>query len=781
MNISKQKYLIFTIAIGFSLFLVGNLFAQEPILTFDSVAYNNANNVYCHDPNNGDYRYYFIKDDATHTLKLTNQKFKDNTGKDNDRRQSYKGILNIPSTVEINGSTYIVTSIGNRACWNCFSYNTYGISTMTDAQETEYYGTAPNSATDLISVIIPSTVTSIERSAFSDCGGLSSIEGLDFVTDIATFAFCRTSVGTLVFSNRLTTIGDQIFEDCRELTKITIPSSVESIGKETFDGCKKLKHVYIERSTPPTLGSSAFDKTDPELKIYVPCGALSAYTGTNNWKSYALKISKGMPEIITDNWHYSSDCGDCNVPSSITIRAGGSLSADDYSALNTKLGDIPIYIEDELTIDEFSLIGNIGGAASYSFVDNNKGNYSGSAHSIIALPFYYAGNSWGVDENGNGATDGTNGTTEHTPVGFGESFFIYPTVYSNADGTIEIFGDEYVTLKETITSSNRKLSDFTVSLTNNNDAKWFALCNPFIGKLNMGKFYTSNTSALNNTYAYVWNNEEHDWEAWEDINTSNKYAITPSTGFMVEGAVNNDNSTFNFNFYVNDIVTTESITTIKSSQTNKIEFLATSNGIEKQMYAHIDDVSSNGFGRMDASILFSAKEDAVNPYMRVGNHNLLDNYFSSLPATFDLNFNAYKPNTIDFVLSQTTDNIEITLIDLANDSAETVLNINEPISIDVAEGQNEGRYQLRFSKKNVGINEVAGEENSIQIWNNNSEVTINGKDLKKVEIFNTLGQMVYSSKIAGSSTTFDSKLNDGAYIIKAYTNNSSKSEKIIIR
>lgn len=778
MNISKQKYLIFTIAIGFSLFLVGNLFAQEPILTFDSVAYNNANNVYCHDPNNGDYRYYFIKDDATHTLKLTNQKFKDDTDKDNDRRQSYKGILNIPSTVEINGSTYIVTSIGNRACWNCFSYNTFVTIAGNSGRIAAYYAAAetPDPNTDLITVTIPSTVTSIGQNAFSDCGGLSTVEGLDFVTNIEQFAFCRTHISTLVFSNRLTTIGEKIFEDNRYLTNITIPSSVTSIGKETFSGCVNLQHVYIERSTPPTLGSSAFDKADPELKIYVPCGALSAYTGTNNWKSYALKISKGMPEIITDNWHYSSDCGDCNVPSSITIRAGGSLSADDYSALNTKLGDIPIYIEDELTIDEFSLIGNIGGAASYSFVDNNKGNYSGNEHSIIALPFYYGNNTWGIGGNGTGAIDGT-----HTPVGFGESFFIYPTVYSNADGTTEIFGDEYVTLKETITSSNRKLSNFTVSLTNNNDAKWFALCNPFIGKLNLSKFCTSNSTVLNNTYAYVWDNTEHDWVAWRDINTSNKYAITPSTGFMVEGAVDNDNSTFNFNFKVNDIVTTESITTIKSSQTNKIEFLATSNGIEKQMYAHIDDVSSNGFGRMDASILFSAKEDAVNPYMRVGNHNLIDNYFSSLPATFDLNFNAYKPNTIDFVLSQTTDNIEITLIDLANDSAETVLNINEPISINVTEGQNEGRYKLRFAKKNVGINEVVSEESSISIWNTRNIVNIEGKDLKKVEIFNTLGQLVYSSKLTGNSTTFDSKLNKGAYIIKAHANNSSKSEKIVIK
>lgn len=774
MNYLKRKILIFALMLSVSLLLGEKVLAQEPTLTVQTIS---GNNVTCIDPANGDYKYYFIKNDGTKTLTLTNKSFS-TSGRNVNQRQSYAGTLNIPSTVDISGETYTVTAIGFRACWDCFSYNTVVSIENNLEREAEYYTDAetPDPETDLITVTIPSTVTSIGQSAFSDCGGLSTVEGLDFVTNIEQYAFCRTHISTLVFSNRLTTIGEQIFENNRYLTNITIPSSVTSIGKETFEGCVNLQHVYMERSTPPTLGTNAFKNAHSSMTIYVPCGALSTYKSATNWKTFSTKISKGMPEILTDNWHYSSDCSDCNVPSSITIRAGGSLSADDYSDLNTKLGDIPIYIEDELTIDEFSLIGNIGGAASYSFVDNNKGNYSGNEHSIIALPFYYGNNTWGIGGNGTGAIDGT-----HTPVGFGESFFIYPTVYSNANGTTKIFGDEYVTLKETITSSNRKLSDFTVSLTNNNDAKWFALCNPFIGKLNLSKFCTSNSTVLNNTYAYVWDNTEHDWVAWRDINTSNKYAITPSTGFMVEGAVNNDNSTFNFNFNVNDIVTTESITTIKSSQTNKIEFLATSNGIEKQMYAHIDDVSSNGFGRMDASILFSAKEDAVNPYMRVGNHNLIDNYFSSLPATFDLNFNAYKPNTIDFVLSQTTDNIEITLIDLANDSAETVLNINEPISIDVAEGQNEGRYQLRFSKKNVGINEVAGEENSIQIWNNNSEVTINGKDLKKVEIFNTLGQMVYSSKIAGSSTTFDSKLNDGAYIIKAYTNNSSKSEKIIIR
>ena len=777
MNYLKRKILIFALMLSVSLLLGEKVLAQEPTLTVQTIS---GNNVTCIDPDNGNYKYYFIKNDGTKTLTLTNKSFS-TSGKSENQRQSYAGTLNIPSTVDINGKTYTVTAIGFRACWDCFSYNTVVALDNDSGREAAYYNDAetPDSVTDLITVTIPSTVTSIGQSAFSDCGGLSTVEGLDFVTNIGQFAFCRTHISTLVFSNRLTTIGEQIFENNRYLTNITIPSSVTSIGKETFEGCVNLKHVYMERSTPPTLGTDAFKDAHSSMTIYVPCGALSTYKSATNWKTFSAKILKGMPEILTDNWHYSSDCGDCKIPSSVTIRAGGSLSADNYSDLNTKLGDIPIYIEDELTIDEFSLIGNIGGAASYSFVDNNKGNYSGSAHSIIALPFYYAGNSWGVDEYGNGATDGTNGTTAHTPVGFGESFFIYPTVYNNSNGTTELFGDGYVTLTETITSSNRKLSDFTISRTNNNTTKWFALSNPFIGKLNLSKFYTSNSSALQSTYAYVWDNTEHDWVALEDIDTENKYALYPATGFMVEGKSANANATFNFN--VADIVTTETITTTKTAQANRVEFTATSNDIAKKMYAHIDDVSSNGFGRMDASVLCSSKEDAVNPYMQVEGHNLLDNYFSELPATFDVNFNAYKSNTIDFALTQGMEDVEVTLIDIANANAETVLNANEPVTINVTAGQNEGRYQLRFSKKNVGINEVASEDNSIQIWNNNSEVSINGKDLKKVEIFNTLGQLVYSSKLTGNSTTFDSKLNKGAYIIKAHANNSSKSEKIVIK
>lgn len=77
-------------------------------------------------------------------------------------------------------------------------------------------------------ITIPSTlggypVTSIGNSAFSSCGGLTSVIISDSVENIGPFAF----------------------ENCSSLTSITIPESVSSIGCSAFYDCYALENVYI--------------------------------------------------------------------------------------------------------------------------------------------------------------------------------------------------------------------------------------------------------------------------------------------------------------------------------------------------------------------------------------------------------------------------------------------------------------------------------------------------------------------------------------------------------
>ena len=89
-------------------------------------------------------------------------------------------------------------------------------------------------------------------------------------------------------------IGSYAFANCRSLTSLTIPSSVNSIAEGAFWGCTATSQVYIEATTPPTLASDAFKNCGSDLKIYVPSESLNAYKAAEYWKD--LNIS-GMPEV----------------------------------------------------------------------------------------------------------------------------------------------------------------------------------------------------------------------------------------------------------------------------------------------------------------------------------------------------------------------------------------------------------------------------------------------------------------------------------------------------
>ena len=56
---------------------------------------------------------------------------------------------------------------------------------------------------------------------------------------------------------RVTSIGNDAFSDCSDLTSITIPEGVTSIGKETFSGCSGLTSVTIPEGVT-SIRSDAF-------------------------------------------------------------------------------------------------------------------------------------------------------------------------------------------------------------------------------------------------------------------------------------------------------------------------------------------------------------------------------------------------------------------------------------------------------------------------------------------------------------------------------------------
>lgn len=142
----------------------------------------------------------------------------------------------------------------------------------------------------LTSVTIGNSVTSIGSRAFRICTGLTNVTIPSSVTSIGdiVFYYC-TSLTSVTIPNGITSIGVYALGECGSLTSIDIPSSVTSIGDNAFVNCRGLTSVTVNATTPPTLGTTAFNNTN-DCPIYVPSASVETYKAANNWSTYASRI-----------------------------------------------------------------------------------------------------------------------------------------------------------------------------------------------------------------------------------------------------------------------------------------------------------------------------------------------------------------------------------------------------------------------------------------------------------------------------------------------------------
>ena len=94
------------------------------------------------------------------------------------------------------------------------------------------------------------------------------------------------AIPTNVNAYTVTTIEDFAYRSCNKLTAITIPASITTIGDKAFYYCSKVKSMFVESSTPASIGESVFC-TNTE-NIYVPASSVNAYKSA--WSAYAGKI-----------------------------------------------------------------------------------------------------------------------------------------------------------------------------------------------------------------------------------------------------------------------------------------------------------------------------------------------------------------------------------------------------------------------------------------------------------------------------------------------------------
>ena len=180
---------------------------------------------------------------------------------------------------------------------------------------------------NLKEVVLPSTITTIGREAFSLCDNLVTVNIPDAVTKIENEAFYDCNVLTsVILPSNLETIGSWAFYNCDSLKTIIIPDKVEEIASYTFNNCDSLSSVKLS-SGLKSIKQYAFQY----------CFALEAITLPENL------------EILENGAFYG-----CSKLSSIVIP-GGVKNISDYCFENC-------YSLAEITISE-----GVEGIGYYTF------------------------------------------------------------------------------------------------------------------------------------------------------------------------------------------------------------------------------------------------------------------------------------------------------------------------------------------------------------------------------------------------------------------------------
>ena len=207
----------------------------------------------------------------------------------------------------------------------------YFTSVTTLAKKNDNYGTF-DGCSNLKSIKLPSSLTTIDTWAFYGCSNLTNVE-------------LPTSV---------TTIGSTVFYNCRSLSNITIPRYVSSIGSGCFQGCSSLTQINVNsyNSNYSSVNGVLFSY-DMKTIIAYPAGKTSTTysipSGVTKVDSYCfyyctkltnITLPTTLQEIGYESFYGCNGLTSISLPSSLTtIGASGFRSCSKLTSIT-----IPRYV-----------------------------------------------------------------------------------------------------------------------------------------------------------------------------------------------------------------------------------------------------------------------------------------------------------------------------------------------------------------------------------------------------------------------------------------------------
>ena len=150
----------------------------------------------------------------------------------------------------------------------------------------------------LFKVVLPENLESVGELAFSNCKKLTEVIFPKGLRSIGQYAFQYTALSSLALPEGLTSMGRYAFRYCRQLEKLSVPSTLKDILSETFFEDNNLKEVNFSEGLE-TIGANAFHNNNRIEKLTFPSSLRTIYSGafSENRRLQEINLNAGLTTI----------------------------------------------------------------------------------------------------------------------------------------------------------------------------------------------------------------------------------------------------------------------------------------------------------------------------------------------------------------------------------------------------------------------------------------------------------------------------------------------------
>ncbi|MDD5924514.1 MAG: leucine-rich repeat protein [Clostridia bacterium] len=217
------------------------------------------------------------------------------------------------------------SSSGDLGNWRDYMYDITSVVYLEGITDVADY--AFDGCSNIKTLTIPKTATSISFNSFNNCNGL---ENLNINCNLpGTAYFCnRNSLKSVTFGEGVTTISDYCFQNCSNLTLVTFPSTLTSIGSYVFYGCSNLSTATLP-SKLTSIGQYAFNGCRSLESVAIPSGVTSINDGTfgSCINLTSLTIPEGVTSIGYGAFSTCPNLPSLTIPASVTNLNSGAFSS----------------------------------------------------------------------------------------------------------------------------------------------------------------------------------------------------------------------------------------------------------------------------------------------------------------------------------------------------------------------------------------------------------------------------------------------------------------------